>query len=380
MADNRVGVSLVGESAIASRLHERLPPDQFRIRAYVGKKSPLRYSPLIEDFVPVGAGRRVSLDDLVTASVNGRIEPDDWMVWGSDQALEAIRSSPIPIEQKLALLPAKTPMGLAALGSKAGLAALCEGHGVKTPASTVARTPEELEEALIQYPRSLIKGDSGNSGSRIVRAHLGLTLQELSIPVEWYPVVVQEFVVGSMVSVEALFREGQLSHSLYSVALEFTEQFGLTRIRHFQASPSADYIPSLEALGNAAGFHGFANCSFIWDVQGQRHLLFEVDMRPNRWHQFGPLLGVDWAEGLRLTSRDKPTSRPRQHEAVIHHFPREIVEGVRKREWSWLRAWLHRLPGTWEWRQKADRVVNFQEWKSIGRVLLSLAIPRRGKK
>jgi hypothetical protein len=371
MADNRVGVSLVGESAVAARIHELLPRDKFRIRAYLGRKSSLRRSRFIDDSIAVGNGPRASLQDLVSASAEGQIEPDNWIVWGSDQALEAIRSSRMSIEQKLALLPVRTTAGLATLGSKVGLVALCEAHGIDIPTSTIALTQVELERALSLHSRVLIKGDSGNSGSRILPAVPRSTLRELAVPDDWYPVVVQEFVEGPMVSVEALFREGMLSHSLYSIVVAVAQQFGLTRVRHFQQAPSADYLTSLKTLGEVAGLHGFANCSFIWDAERQRHVLFEVDMRPNRWHQFGPVLGVNWAEGLFQGPTERGTAPGKQHEAVIRHFPREIVEGLKRREWSWLVPWLTNQPGTWDWRQTADSLVNRQEWRSIARAIVS---------
>lgn len=179
-----------------------------------------------------------------------------------------------------------------------------------------------------------------------------------------------------MISVEALFRAGELSHYLYSEALGFTGEFGLSRVRQYRQPFSTDFVDTLIRLGKEGGLHGFANCSFIWNQSTGRHLLIEADMRPNRWHQFGPDLGVAWDEGLRgVSSSTLRCSRPHK-EALIHHFPREIVEGIRLRKWSWLTPWLRKQPGTWEWRQKVDPTVNRQDWRSIARALVVGLLPR----
>lgn len=169
MDDNRIGISLIGESAISSRIHERLPKHQFRIRAYSGARSILRSSRHIDEFVPIGGGRRSSVSELVAAVGDNTIQQDDWLVWGTDDAMEAVRKSQIPHQKKLDILPAKTPRGLSILGSKVGLVELCNLSGILQPQSAVANSVDELAKLFPHAGDFLIKGDSGVAGSHVRR-------------------------------------------------------------------------------------------------------------------------------------------------------------------------------------------------------------------
>lgn len=372
-----VGVTLLGGSAISSRIHERLPRDLFRVRAISGPKSPFRHSTFFDEYVPLGGSRDPSIGEIVAAAEQGGIAPDDWVISGTDHLLRALAQSKVAETRKLSLLPTKKPEGLLLLGSKAGLVEVALRHGIRMAKTNLVSNREDLAQALAgaTYPL-MLKGDGGASGERVRFVDSWTVVEIEKIPGHWFPVLLQEYIDGPLISVEALFREGTLTRYLYSEPLNFTHARGPSTARHFQSPRAIDFIEPLQKLGQVAGLHGFANCSFVWDESRQSHWLFEVDMRPNRWHQFGPKLGVSWAEGMSVKPI-APVSEERPHlEAVIRLYPREIASALATRNYPALVPWLKGEPGTWQWRQRLDRTVNWQEFRSIARGFLDGFRPR----
>ncbi len=372
-----IGVTLLGGSAISSRIHERLPRNLFRVRAISGPKSPFRRSTFVDEYVALGGSRDSSISEIVDAAEQGGIAPDDWVISGTDALLRALAQSMIPEARKLSLLPTKKPEGLLLLGSKAGLVEIARRHGIRMARTELVSNREDLAHALAgaTYPL-MLKGDGGASGQQVRFVDSRSAVDVETIPAPWFPVLLQEHIEGPMVSVEALFRKGQLTRYLYSRALQFTHSRGPSTARHFQSPLAVDFIEPLEKLGQVAGLHGFANCSFVWDESRQSHWLFEVDMRPNRWHQFGPDLGVNWAEGMWAAPIAPISGESPHREAVIRLYPREIANALASRNYRDLVPWVTGEPGTWQWRQRLDRAVSRQELRTIARGFLDGFTPR----
>ena len=320
--------------------------------------------------VEVGSGddRMAFLDGLVQ-------DPDllaslpRWIVWASDSDLRQLARSSLDLDMKVRVLPARTPAGLTMLGSKAGLADLTATLGVSRPKSTVVTSAMELAAGLAAVPgRVLIKADEGGGGTRILDVADTHVADHPVLPDEWYPVVVQEFVDGAEISVEALFGDGRLLGWLYSHPTRLEGWLGRSTVREYRDPPRQDFVETLQQLAHAAGLHGFANCTFIRTAD-DHHLLVEVDMRPNAWHQFGPQLGVDWrALMLDVDSGDRPPVHPAiGHGRVrrLHLFPRELVHALTAPSVGALLPWLFRDAGTWQTRNHADPAMNRVELRVI---------------
>lgn len=367
MTDHRVGISFVGDVALAMRIHEVLDRTRFRIRFYSGPKSRLRRSRFVDEFIPVGAKKTPTVKEVVDAAQTGLLVADDWMAYSTDQMLFGLRQA-LPHHPHLApLVPVGKEKYWHMLGSKIGLAEVLEELELPTPPTRVAHTETELREVLARLEKpALIKGEQGGGGFQVKRVEPG---EKPQVPDSWFPVIVQDFVEGALISVEAVFRHGDLVSWQYSRAVSTAMEFGWTTVRDFIEPPRLDALETLSALGEKAGLHGFANCSFIWDNAKNEHLLFEVDLRANRWHHLAPKLGINLS--ARMTGDEIPPiteSGSRDHER-IHLFSRHIEQALKTRNYETLRPWLRREPGTWEWRSHADSAVNWREFKAFLRAL-----------
>lgn len=301
-------------------------------------------------------------------------ELPDWTVWCTDMDLLRVARSPLPLPTRLRVLPARTERGLGMLGSKTGLANLLADLAIPQPDFVVARTPEELTGAVRALGAPLVvKGERGAGGRRVLLVTDPADPSKWSAPEAWYPLLVQRLAPGPSHGADALFAHGRLVGLLHSRPVASQSGFGPTTVRHF-CDPDSDAIQaSLSILAEAAGLHGFANCTFVRD--GTRDLLIEVDMRPNAWHQFGPRLGVQWP-AIVADPPDRPViPRLGPSGRVVHLYPRELVHGLRARSWSALRPWLVRAEGTWPDRVHGDPALDRAERDEVRAEVARL--PRR---
>lgn len=318
--------------------------------------------------------------DLIhTGALENPDELGDWVIVARDREIRLLSESGLPTATLDRLLPAKNELGRSLFDSKVGLTKALAQLNIPQPPTSIASNHKELEEILSNLDAaSLIKADSGHGGKTIALVPTPKDFDFATIPTEWFPVVVQEHIDGEPVSVEAQFVNGQLVGYLYSSIIKTLSPRGISTERWFSAPPDSNAEKSLVELGRAGALHGLANCTFIkHSPTGEHprveHLLVEVDMRPNSWHQFGPKLGVDWVSLYR-----NPPGKPVHNEGTrrVSLYPLSLVCAPQYRDITSVWAWIFRRPGTWEMRNRKDPVVNRAEFRMIyrhplGRILKS---------
>jgi len=307
----------------------------------------------------------------------------EWVLWGNDMDLIRTARSSIPLAVKTRVLPVRRERGLAILGSKTGLAELAKELRLPAPRSVVVADPAGLVPAAATFAGPLLlKGERGGGSDRLRPFADPADVTADCVPAHWFPVLLQEFVEGREIAVEALFGHGRLLGWQYSVSINREERFGRHLARRFVAPPSLDFVDTLERFADAVEAHGFANCTFMRTADGQ-HLLVEADLRANAWHQFGPRLGVPWGRLLAVsTEAPEPSGPPGPptHPVpgvdlprTIRLYPRELVHGLRAGDPGALTPWLLRAPGTWATRNHRDRRVNAVERSEVLTTATSVA-------
>ena len=353
-------IVLLGVEDLLGRLPETLAGSGAEIIVVGPPESYLRHSVFVTRYIVLtpptpGAGWYATI--IHNAEMLAELE-GDWYFVGSDGLATAIAQSELPVATKIRLLPTHSTSAFPMMGSKVGFARTMKTVGIIEPETRTVQFPSELEGALneVGFP-AMIKGDQGGGGSAVKRV---TRLSDALVPDSWFPIVVQKFVPGPSISVEALFVAGELRGWLYSQALAVAGVHGPSSIRRFMNPPKADFLDGLRVLGAHAQLNGLFNCSLIWNQASQSHALFEVDPRPNAWFQFGPALGVDWAALMRgetVPASPKLGRRGR----VIHLYPRSLSSSLRLRQPWFALPWLLGLPGTWSARNRRDAAVNARE-------------------
>jgi hypothetical protein len=339
----------------------------------------LAKSPFIHRFIPLIGGqpdqkRSFVADLLDTGCLEIPEDLGDWVIVAEDQEIRLLSESGLPKATLDCLLPAKNILGRSLFDSKVGLANALTQLSIPQPPMSIAVNYEELKEILSKSDTALlVKADVGHGGRTITDVPIPKDFNPHTIPNDWFPVVVQEHVDGEPISVEAQFVNGQLVGYLYSSMIKFLAPFSNSTERWFKPPPDRQVEKSLAELGRAGALHALANCTFIKHSRTGEHLLVEVDLRPNSWHQFGPKLGVDW-----ISLYKNPPQQPVHNEGFqrVALYPLSLVRATKYFDFASVWAWIAHSSGTREIRNRKDPVINREEFRLIyrhplGRILKS---------
>lgn len=273
----------------------------------------------------------------------------DWVVVTEDGLLGEIARLPIPLEERLALLPVAHPNGLPHLHSKIGLSQALERHGLRTPAYAVARTVDEALKAAsrIGFPL-ILKADASCGGKGAFACATAEQLPRLAEVFDGRPVLVQQWIEGRKFDADPLYLRGQLVRTAVAYTQSSRGPFGVSKIRSYvpPALVRDALLQELAQIGQALHAHGFANVTAIEDAAGRRHY-FEADMGPNVWADHGRFVGCDMAESIRAWFRAEPLP-PVQGSSPLQR-PLPIPHVARMSPWELLRhpleAWRYRPSG-----------------------------------
>lgn len=289
------------------------------------------------------AGRDRVADKAVAVANRHRY---DWVIVTEDGLLGEIARLPLPLAERMAVLPLTHPAGMGHLHSKTGLARAMEGHGIRMPAYAVAHSVEEALEATgrIGFPVALkLDASAGGHGTfpcadaGEVRARAGCF--------DGRPLLVQQWIQGRKLDVNALFLDGRLGHVTVAHTQSEVRPLGVGKVRRYLPPCRVDAAmqDELGRIGRALHAHGFANVTAIEDAQGLRHY-FEADMRPNVWSDHGRFVGNDAADAIRAWLGGRPMPPPQGCGALTE--PVEVPHVARMSAWDLVRhpfrAWKYR--------------------------------------
>jgi predicted ATP-grasp superfamily ATP-dependent carboligase len=190
------------------------------------------------------------------------------------------------------LLPVLNQSALPILG-KIGFAEHCREHGIVSPRFHPVRHRDGASEALQSLGLPVVVKENYSNGGAGVRI-----LQDESSYFEFMagygyaePLLVQQFIGGEQLGVDALFKHGKLLQYACSVDVEPTLGPS-TKRRYF---PNDEQLGALiSQLGRSALLHGFVNVSILRDATSQRCYLIEADPRPTKWVTYAKWFGHDF--------------------------------------------------------------------------------------
>ncbi len=178
--------------------------------------------------------------------------------------------------------------------NKVGFAEHCRNHGIPSPQFVSVHQKDEAPEALQSLGLPIVVKENYSNGGAGVRI-----FKEESAYYEFMdnydysePLLVQQFIAGELLGVEALFKNGKLLQ--YACSLDIEPTLGPTTQRRYL--PNDEKIGDiLRKLGQSALLHGFANVSIIQETSSGDYFLFEADPRPNKWVPYARWFGRDFA-------------------------------------------------------------------------------------
>lgn len=212
----------------------------------------------------------------------------DLVVATDDITLDAVMKSKLSIDEKLKILPVKGSSNLEHITSKVHLSKVLELGGVPTPKFKIVTSRDDLinfaEE--LNFPL-IIKGDCSGGGTQTFKIEDKLNLLKVASFFCHYPAVLQEYITGKLIGVEAFYQEKKLIYLNYSESLETVRgsEFTPSSLRLFTQIGCLDekVLTEIKKIGEVLGANGFVNISAILSAKDGNHYYFESDMRPTVW-------------------------------------------------------------------------------------------------
>lgn len=184
--------------------------------------------------------------------------------------------------------------------------------------------------------------------------------------------VIQEYISGYEIGVEALFHQGKLVTYNSAKILEYFEsQFTFTTRRVYARNKEIKAL--LITLGESVGLNGFASISYIYDREKKAYYLIEVDTRLNNWMPYSKFTGHDFADGIAKILKakdgfveiDVDQEEELNKETEVALFYRDLRRCWKKKDFSGLLRWVFNRDGYWKFIPFYDFKLLFKMFQAI---------------
>ncbi len=228
---------------------------------------------------------------------------------------------------KLKLLPVLSLDNFCHIYSKIGLSAVFEAAGVFTPQYAVAQDVNDVLRFAQKYGIPLfVKQDSSSAGFGVFECKSIDFIKRLPSSLFEKPVLVQEKINGTVIGVDAFYRDAQLIYYSYSErVLSSDNDYGPSSVRRFRqvGDLGGSLYEELQKIGKVLGANGFANITAIQSRENNVRYYFEADMRPTAWVFIGKYIGLDLSDCIkRYYEYGEMLSAPL---SVNNKFPLSVV-------------------------------------------------------
>lgn len=239
------------------------------------------------------------------------------------------------------------------LASKIGMSRVFERNNITTP--RYLNYKEEMDllclDQKLDFP-VLLKVDFSFSGIGIRKCNAPSELKEKIEELhDKENVVIQEFIEGEDVGVEALFEKGKLICYQCAKVLEYmNNEFSFTTKRIYYRNKKIEEI--LITLGERVGLNSFASIGFIYNKERDAYYLIEVDSRTNSWMPYSRFTKHSFIDALREVSTGKKeerqlTEKEENKEIEIAIFDRDMRRCFKAKDIKGIFSWVFNYKGYW---------------------------------
>jgi hypothetical protein len=296
----------------------------------------------------------------------------DWIILGDDVLINYMNQEIQNEALFVKILPLTKIENRKILSSKLGLSDFCIEKGIDTPGYVMYNDLNDLNliKEKLNFP-VINKLDFSFGGTDMFISHSFEELQENThkLPIG-QNLLVQEFVTGEEIPVEALFYKGKLLVYLNSNVLKYSSSnFSYTTRKKYYNNEAL--LPILEQLGSELGLNGFANMLYIYDKGADKYYLIEVDPRPNSWMAYGRFITNNtFSDGVkRIMNGDYINGyhgmKIKKPEVEVALFYKDIKRVIWKKDLNGGLNWIFNHRGYW-------RFLPFYDLKLTRRIFSNL--------
>jgi hypothetical protein len=322
------------------------------VDAFCGDLSWLLRTDYIDNWFDSGEADAGYINRLIDHVKNNQYQ---WVILADDVLIKHMADAIHDQELCSMILPIGLIHNKALLSSKKGLSDFCLNNGIDTPGYAVYQHKNNIDQLItgLRFPL-LTKQDLSYGGANMAVSHTIEALeQQISISSGSQDILIQEFIEGEVICVEALFYNGHLLHYQSSNAIAHaSNEFSYTTKRIYYQNDAI--APLLIDLGKKMGLNAFANIRYIHDHTSGKYHLIEMDPRPNSWIAYSKFLvkedfiaavkriiSGDYLSGFKAPKMNKP-----QIEMAL--FYKDIRRISWKKDYQGLLSWVLNFNGYWK--------------------------------
>lgn len=280
-------------------------------------------------------------------------EEYDWVVLGDDIVIRMIAQNISKYKSFEKLIPIRNFQNLNVLGSKAGLLKACNDGGILTPPSVLCNISDDINllTEKVTFPL-LIKVDESSGGAGVYYCKniddVKINLNKLNEN-EKINVVLQKYIRGKNISVEAIFKEGDLIMYSYSEVVKTLDgEFGISAERFYRNCEEIE--KNLKDVGIFFGINGF--CSMTFMCENGVYYLIEADLRPQGWFVLSRLAGIDFSLGIiEFLSQNSGLINQKilnnKSEIIIRNYIRCLSFSIKNKQYKLLFSLIFNLNNDW---------------------------------
>ncbi|MEI8073346.1 MAG: hypothetical protein WCH78_01255 [Bacteroidota bacterium] len=339
------------------------------VDAYCSPNSWLLSNSYIDNWIRSEKEEKIFINKLIQTVTNGDYQ---WVLLADDSLIKIMNEEELDESIFKKLMPINKIENRYMLSSKIGFSQFCVSAGFLSPKFINYNKPEDLELIKANFTFPIVnKRDFSSAGTDMFVSE---TLAEFEKDLHLIPldqnVLVQEYIIGTEIHVEALFFDGILVTYTNGLILQtFSTQFSFTtRRKYFK---DENLTPILKEIGKKLGLNSFCNIAFIHKKETNQYYLFEVDPRPTSWLALSRFVtpnnffvGVErivsgkYKEGYTETAYYK-----NEMEAAL--FFKDMRRILWHKDIKGLMRWIFNIKGYW-------RFLPFYDWKLTRRIFVSI--------
>jgi hypothetical protein len=271
---------------------------------------------------------RIFADQVISLVKNGDY---DQVCIVDDVAIRIMNEYVVDDGLALKILPISKLENRKFLGSKAEFSRFCKQYNFLTPDFEIYE-----HHRMIDFP-VLLKIDQSQGGKGVFYCDNESTFNTLVKP----GIVIQKYIKGDLIGVEAYFHHGKLIASACSqVQKNLGGEFSISSQRLYSRNIELEDI--VRRFGETLGAHGFASISFIYNPTSKKYFIFEWDSRTNAWLRLAELVGVDFSKAI----VGQPTIQ-KNDQVTLRQFPRDFVRSITQRDFKGFLGWIFNTDRQW---------------------------------
>lgn len=345
-----------------------------RVDVFCGENSWLLSNSYYDDWISAPEDKNSYSNKLIAIVQNGT-KSYDWVVMMDDETVKLLNEKIDDEALFIKLMPLNNIENRALLSSKLGLSVLCNKYNITTPRFVNYNSDTDITtiNQHLDFP-ILLKEDFSFSGLGIQYCEDEKTLPSYLAKVNnTNNLVLQEFIMGEDVGLEALFCKGDLVMYNAAKILSYMEnKFSFTTRRLYYQNEKLTEL--LKTLGASFGLNGFASIQYLYHQQRDTYYLVEVDCRINMWMPYSRFAAQNFSDGIKqYLANDVPiiTTPPSTKTFEITIFDRDIRRCIKQKDIKGILQWVFNYKGYWKFLPFYDKKLAKRIFSKIFKDLLT---------